>query len=88
MGKPADIWAAGVLLFALMHGYFPFRGSALTLTTGKDDKELFAAIRSGQFRVQSSVSSSAQGLLSRMLAVNPAERPTTAALLQDSWLSK
>jgi serine/threonine protein kinase len=25
-GPPADVWALGVLLFALLHGCFPYRG--------------------------------------------------------------
>ena len=32
-GPPADIWALGVLLFALLCGKFPFKGS--------NDKELY-----------------------------------------------
>lgn len=32
-GPPADIWALGVLLFALLCGKFPFKGA--------NDKELY-----------------------------------------------
>ena len=35
-GPPADIWASGVLLFALMNGKFPFRGDT--------DKDLYRRI--------------------------------------------
>jgi serine/threonine protein kinase len=35
-GPPADIWALGVLLFAMLFGCFPFRGAT--------DKELYRRI--------------------------------------------
>lgn len=35
-GPPADVWALGVLLFALLHGRFPFKGA--------NDKDLFRKI--------------------------------------------
>jgi MAP/microtubule affinity-regulating kinase len=35
-GPPADIWALGVLLFALLCGKFPFKG--------QNDKELYSHI--------------------------------------------
>lgn len=40
-GPPADMWASGVLLYALMNGCFPFRGST--------DKELYRRIQRGTF---------------------------------------
>ncbi len=36
-GPPADIWALGVLLFALLCGKFPFKG--------QNDKELYENIK-------------------------------------------
>jgi len=35
-GPPADIWASGVLLYALLCGNFPYKGST--------DEELYARI--------------------------------------------
>lgn len=35
-GPPADVWASAVLLYALLNGCFPFRGST--------DKELYRRI--------------------------------------------
>lgn len=32
-GKPADVWALGILLYKMVAGYFPFKG--------RNDRELF-----------------------------------------------
>lgn len=42
-GPPADIWASGVLLYALTNGCFPFRGSS--------DKELYRRIQRGTYQL-------------------------------------
>ena len=64
-GPPADIWALGVLLYAMLCGCFPFRGAT--------DKELYRRITRGSFAVpeQLGVSKEALGLLKRMLCVDP-----------------
>jgi len=40
-GPPTDIWASGILLFAMLCGQFPFRGT--------DDKDLYRKIAKGQY---------------------------------------
>ena len=51
-GPPADIWALGVLLFALLCGTFPFKGS--------NDKDLYKRIARGEFTVPDHVSARAK----------------------------
>mmetsp|Transcript_82849 Transcript_82849/g.114458 ORF Transcript_82849/g.114458 Transcript_82849/m.114458 type:complete len:96 (+) Transcript_82849:150-437(+) len=41
MGPPADIWASGVVLYALLCGTFPFKSGS--------EKELFRRIQKGNF---------------------------------------
>lgn len=42
-GPPADIWALGVLLFTLLCGGFPYRGST--------DAELYSKISNAEYRI-------------------------------------
>lgn len=41
VGPPVDIWAAGVLLWAMLCGHFPFKGP--------NDRELYRKIMIGNF---------------------------------------
>lgn len=42
-GKPSDVWALGILLFAMLFGKFPFRGN--------NDSELYRKIGKCDLRI-------------------------------------
>jgi len=66
LGFYADIWSLGILLFALLCGSFPFK--ALT------EKELYAKILKGEFKIPENASEEVANLLKKLLIVNPAYR--------------
>lgn len=77
--KKADVWAVGVITYALLSSNFPFLAPT--------PKELFPIIRSGVYTPLKNLSRQGQTFLDRMLAVDPAERATVDELLRDTWLS-
>jgi serine/threonine protein kinase len=80
LGPPTDIWASGILLYAMLCGAFPFRGVT--------DKELYKKISRGQFIYPEHVSPEAQAFINKMITVNPSSRRTATCLLNDPWLSQ
>lgn len=79
-GPPADIWALGVLLYAMLCGCFPFRGST--------DKDLYRRITRGTFNIPDHISGEAKTLLAKILTTNPDKRPTARDILHDVWVRK
>lgn len=77
VGPPVDIWAAGVLLYILITGNFPFRANS--------DKELYRQIMKGNYVVPEYVSISAKHLIAKMLCVDPQKRAKASDLLKDGW---
>jgi MAP/microtubule affinity-regulating kinase len=78
-GAPADIWALGVLLFALLCGKFPFKGA--------NDKELYSFICTKEILFPDHVSTSARKFLAKIFLKDPSKRPTSRELLKDPWLN-
>jgi tRNA A-37 threonylcarbamoyl transferase component Bud32 len=78
-GQPADTWALGVLLYAMLTGTFPFRGA--------NDQDLFKRIARGYYEIPSYLSPEVQSLIRKMLRLNPLERPTAEEILMDPWVS-
>lgn len=73
-GFPADIWAAGCVLFEIIAGKHAF--------TGKSREELFANIMSGQMpEMPTQYSKPLIDLLCSMLSQDPSQRPTCKDIL-------
>merc|ERR1719171_1687055 len=78
-GMCADIWAMGVLLYALLCGCFPFKG--------QNDRDLYRKIVKGVFYIPDFVSQGARTLLGRCLTIDMPRRPTVEDVLAHTWLS-
>lgn len=63
LGNPTDIWASGILVYAMLCGCFPFKGSS--------DKDLYRKIARGLFNPPDHLSKEAKHFISKMLVVDP-----------------
>lgn len=66
IGFNSDVWCLGILLFTLLCGSFPFRGS--------NEKELYSKIITGEFVKPDYLSEIECDLLDKLLQVNPESR--------------
>ena len=78
-GQAADIWALGILLYAMLCGKFPFKGT--------NETEMRQALIQNQFNFPNYLSVHTKSLLSRLLRLDPNCRPTAEQILLDSWLT-
>ena len=72
-----DIWSLGVLLFECLAGYPPF--------TGQNEIELFRNIKQLKIKWPIDFPPLAKNLVSKILKINPEERPSLDEILKHSW---
>jgi len=78
-GFCADIWAMGVLLYALLCGTFPFKA--------QNDRDLYRKIVRGVFHIPDHVGEMTRSLLNRILTPDMSRRMTVDDVLNDVWFS-
>lgn len=82
-GPKVDIWSAGIVAFAMLAGYQPFRSD--------DEKELQAAIVRGEFVFEEDfwkfVSQESKRFISSLLVTDPKARTSAEDALADPWFS-
>jgi len=77
-GFKADIWSAGVVLYAMLCGTVPFKASNM--------KELHKMIIKGKYNLKEEVSDEAKQLMRAMLETDPKKRISIAKILQHPWM--
>ncbi|KAA8491918.1 putative myosin light chain kinase [Porphyridium purpureum] len=81
-GFPVDIFSSGVVLYIMLSGKFPF--------WGKTESEYWERLKKGvRFppKQWERVSSAAKNLITHMLDLDPARRPTCSEVLEHQWFS-
>ena len=78
-GFAADIWSLGVIIYVMLTGNHPFKGSS--------EKDLFSKISRGLFRVPEIIDFEAKQLINKILVLNPDKRPRAAEINNERWLN-
>ncbi len=78
IGQLADMWSLGILVYKIFCADFPFKG--------KDEKELYKAIKLGKFTMASYTPEYAKKIITSLIVLNPNKRMTCKEVLNSDWL--
>ena len=77
-GFQADLWSAGVVLFAMLYGTVPFKAQNMN--------DLHWLIMKSKYTLKDDISEEAWSLLKGLLNWDPLKRLSTAEVLSHSWM--
>ena len=77
-GFAADIWSAGVALYAMLYGTVPFKSNNMN--------DLHSSILKGKYTLKKGISRKAKDLIRRMLDRNPYKRISISEILSHDWM--
>ena len=78
LGKAADMWSVGILLYTLLAGHYPF--------SDFNPHALFLKIRSGHNIMPEHFSPLVRSLISSLLSYNPLQRPPARIIQEHPWM--
>jgi len=79
-GAKADIWSCGVILFVMLAGHLPFKGSNLM--------EMYKKIFKADYTCPSWFPPEARKLLAKILDPNPNARISISKIMENPWFKK
>ncbi|KAJ2125179.1 serine/threonine protein kinase [Coemansia sp. RSA 720] len=75
-----DVWALGVVYYAMRHLQFPW-----AVAHAARDSSFKAFVRSPQVFIEKGFAIGAQGIMSRVLSVDPSQRASVSDIICDPW---
>ncbi|CAB4253231.1 similar to Saccharomyces cerevisiae YPL141C FRK1 Putative protein kinase [Maudiozyma barnettii] len=85
MGRKADIWSCGIILFAMLAGYLPWDDDPSN-PKGDDIPKLYHYITRTKLKFPSYVSAVPRDLLRKILVPDPKKRTDMTDIIQHPWL--